>query len=388
MADHTLFLQETTSILTNLSQHKSDNKIIASDLNFGNCYCKFPLLPPKPLDTSAPELFSSFGAKQVIDIPTRTTETTTSLIDLIFVFNVDRVQCHGTLPSIADHDGTFICFHSTQQKQKVQTRTVYDYKNIDEQALIKYLNEINYHDLVFSKPVFQQAEAYSNILIKAREQFVSTKQITIRPCDQPWVNSYTRLLLRKKNKNYQLFKKDMSKLANAVSKSYSPELVTRLSDKKQKSYKRYRSAANESCKGNRRAKLAFFNSVNSTMHNCSISAKKKFSILTKLIRTQKVSSVPPIIENGEIITDSQQKANIFNNFFSDKATVSGNNDPVPPLITREDIISPITQFNTSPFEHGHIICNIKKSNNSYCGIPGKFLALIATPVAFQLYKVC
>ena len=179
----------------------------------------------------------------------------------------------------------------------------------------------------------------------------------------------------------------MSKYTNAVSKNYEQEIVTRLSDKKQKSYKKYRSASNESCKGNRRAKLAFYNSVNSTMHSSSISAKKKFSILTKLIRTQKISSVPPIIENGEVITDSQEKANIFNNFFSEKATVSGNNDPVPPLIQRDDIITPITQFNTSPFELGHIIRNIKKSNNSYCGIPGKFLSIIATPVAFQLYKV-
>ena len=66
-------------------------------------------------------------------------------------------------------------------------------------ALIKYLNEINYTNLVFSKPVSQQAEAYSDILIRAREHFVPTKQITIRPCDQPWVNSYTRLLLHKQN---------------------------------------------------------------------------------------------------------------------------------------------------------------------------------------------
>jgi hypothetical protein len=387
MADHTLFINEATSILTNLSQHRSDNKIIASDLNFGNCYCKFPVLPPKPLDNSAPELFSSFGAKQVIDIPTRLTETTTSLIDLIFVFNVDKVQCHGTLPSIADHEGTFICFHSTQQKPKIQTRTVYDYKNIDEVGLIRYLNEINYNDLVFSKPVSQQAKAYSDVLIKAREKFVLTKQITIRPCDQPWVSSYTRLLLPKKNKNYQLFKKDSSKLTNAVSRSHPPEIITRLTDKKQKSYKSYRSAANESCKANRRAKLAFFNSFNSTMHNGSISAKKKISILTKLIRTQKISTVPPIIENGEVITDSQEKANIFNNFFSQKATVSGNGDLVPPLLQKEDITSPINQFNTSPFELGHIIRNIKKSNNSYCGIPGKFLSIVATPVAFQLYKV-
>ena len=164
----------------------------------------------------------------------------------------------------------------------------------------------------------QQAEAYSDILIRARELFVPTKQITIRPCDQPWVNSYTRLLLRKKNRNYHIFKRDSCKLTNAISKDSSPELVTRLSDKKQSSYKSYRSAANESCKGNRRAKLAFYNSVNATMQSSNISAKKKFSILTKLMRTQKVSSVPPIIENGEIITDSQEKANIFNNFFCRK----------------------------------------------------------------------
>ena len=65
----------------------------------------------------------------------------------------------------------------------------------------------------------------------------------------------------------------MSKYTNAVSKNYEQEIVTRLSDKKQKSYKKYRSASNESCKGNRRAKLAFYNSVNPTMHSASISAK-------------------------------------------------------------------------------------------------------------------
>ena len=190
---------------------------------------------------------------------------------------MDKIQCHGTLPSIADHEGTFVCFHSSQQKTSTQTKIAFDYKNIDEIGLIKYLNEIDYETIVFSKPVSQQAEAYSDILIRARELFVPTKQITIRPCDQPWVNSYTRLLLRKKNRNYHIFKRDSCKLTNAISKDSSPELVTRLSDKKQSSYKSYRSAANESCKGNRRAKLAFYNSVNATMQSANISAKKKNS---------------------------------------------------------------------------------------------------------------
>ena len=97
------FLQESEIILNNLQNHKSDVKIIASDLNFGNIYCKSPLLDHKPLDQTAPELFSSYGMQQLIDIPTRVREHTISLVDLFFVSTIDNVKAHGTLPAIADH---------------------------------------------------------------------------------------------------------------------------------------------------------------------------------------------------------------------------------------------------------------------------------------------
>ena len=166
-----------------------------------------------------------------------------------------------------------------------------------------------------------------------------------------------------------------------------PHLVTRLKAKADKAHEVYRTSSNESTKANRRAKLAFYNTVNQTMHNSQISAKKKFSILSRLLKTQKVSSVPPIIENGEVVTDAQAKCNLFNNFFSSKATVPGNDDPVPYLEPRTDIKEPLSNFNTSPFKLADILRNIKKSNFSHCGIPGHFLALVATPVSFQLYKV-
>ena len=72
--NHIDFLNEAEIILNNLSNHKANIKIIASDLNFGNIYCKSPILPPKPLDSSAPDLFASHGFIQLIDIPTRVTE--------------------------------------------------------------------------------------------------------------------------------------------------------------------------------------------------------------------------------------------------------------------------------------------------------------------------
>ena len=56
----------------------------------------------------------------------------------------------------------------------------------------------------------------------------------------------------------------------------SEELVTRLTDKKNHASKRARSSYNESTKANLRANNAFFNTVNATMSNYEISAKKSF----------------------------------------------------------------------------------------------------------------
>ena len=101
-----------------MNNYKEANyKIISSDLNFGNCYCKNPILNPKPLDSDAPDLFSSYGFQQLIDIPTRTTETSLSLIDLFFIVNPENVICHGTLPRIADHDGIIVSFNIKSKKQ-------------------------------------------------------------------------------------------------------------------------------------------------------------------------------------------------------------------------------------------------------------------------------
>lgn len=126
------FLSETESMLCRLDSHRAHTKLILSDLNFGNVYCKFPILSPKPLDAAAPELFTSHNLQQLIDIPTRLTANTTSLIDLIFTNNVDNIQCQGTLPPIADHEGVFVNFHCIQAKESVVKKCVFDFKQIDE----------------------------------------------------------------------------------------------------------------------------------------------------------------------------------------------------------------------------------------------------------------
>ena len=370
----TLFLQEMEKILLSMSQHKSDNFVLASDLNFGNVYCKFPILDPKPLDNTAPELFKSFGLNQMIDIPTRISGNCTSLIDLIFCRIIDNIQAHGTLPPLADHEGTFIAFHCIIEKSKPVTKTIFDYKSIDEGALIQYIKNINFDLQVFSRPATEQAEAITEVLTEAFNKFIPRKTVTVRPSDQPWVNSYTRLLLRKKNRNYQFYKKVNSHYLNSISgNDFSAKIVTRLGSKRSKAENAYKLSNFESNNANRRAKQTFFNTITATMHNHNISSKKKFCILSKLMKNNKISHIPPIIEDEKIVTDPKQKANIFNNFFASKSSVQGADDPTPVLPQKDDIFEKLSAKNTSPIEIAKLCRDIKNLIHHIVVFPESFL---------------
>ena len=69
-----------------------------------------------------------------------------------------------------------------------------------------------------------------------------------------------RYVLQRNNISYHLFKKINSDYLNVLNQQNPrPELVTRLLNKKNNAHLKAREAANESCKANRRAKTAYYN---------------------------------------------------------------------------------------------------------------------------------
>ena len=71
--------------------------------------------------------------------------------------DTDLVNCHGTLPKIADHDGVVVSYNIKTEKIKQKTKVIYDYKNADIAALIAHIKSINFEEAVFSHPIKQQA---------------------------------------------------------------------------------------------------------------------------------------------------------------------------------------------------------------------------------------
>ena len=182
----------------------------------------------------------------------------------------------------------------------------------------------------------------------------------IKVNDPPWCNTYTRLLLRKKNRNYCIFRKSATNLENALKDhSNNSELITKLRKRKEKTQNNSKIASKESLKANRRVKNNFYNSVNQTMNNPEIASKKKFSILIKLMNSQKYSTIPPLIENENIINNPGEKSNLFNNHFASKSTVPNFDDKIPEL-PRKTEIPCIDKVNTSPIEVAKTLRCLKK----------------------------
>ena len=107
------------------------------------------------------------------------------------------------------------------------------------------------------------------------------------------------------------------------------------------------------------------------MNNPHISAKKKYGILTKLIKSQKVSSIPPLIENNKTIANPKQRSELLNKHFANKSTLPGLTD-APPILDKIEVMSDWSKINTSPIELSKIIRSMTKSNQSSCGVPGFF----------------
>ena len=105
---------------------------------------------------------------------------------------------------------------------------------IESIVQMNYIKNYNFENVFKSKPE-DQAQIYSEVLIEAFQTFVPTQIITIRQNIPPWCNTYTRLLMRKKNRNYHICRKAANKYEKMKQLgSTKEEVLTRLRKTKEK----------------------------------------------------------------------------------------------------------------------------------------------------------
>ena len=91
------------------------------------------------------------------------------------------------------------------------------------------------------------------------------------------------------------------------------------------------------------AKDNSFASLGQRLSNHAIGIKTYWSTLNKIINKKKATNIPPLLENGLFVTNFQNKAEIFNNYFVQQCSLNMNDSILPrSYITRCNNLNAIT----------------------------------------------
>ena len=134
--------------------------------------------------------------------------------------------------------------------------------------------------------------------------------ITVRNKDALWMTPEIKKMILDKAKIYRRYVK---KGRNACDYELLQDIILRCKTK-----------INE-------AKFLYYNNLSSSLTSPNIGPKKYWSILHQFLNKRKIPNIPPIDHNNSIITDTSQKANIFNTFFAKQCSLLQTDSVIPEL---------------------------------------------------------
>ena len=367
--DKTTFLQNLSTTIDTIRQENFYMTVWFGDLNAGNNYEFFGSCNAKAIDYETAEIFEGNCYTQIIDLPTRFSHQSRSLIDVIYLDRFDIVSKASVSSAVSDHACIAVSFEllSKRPKKKVQEKFQFDKMTNENWSDLKsYLCDFKSFDTWSSD---EHAEALTSYLVNGISKFVPKTTFTPKQLNIPWTSAQVRRTLRKKNRLYKCYRtvSNQYNLLRPEDRNYMTMQI-RVSQ----TYEKFRQASKTYKNESRRAKNSYFNSLKSVWSNPGISAKKKFDLLKKLTNTSKTNIIPPLIEDGKIINDPQEQAEIFNKYFTGKSNVTNPHDE-PPILDNFVTNDVFDNLDTSHWELGPIIKSLKSSNYSPCGIPARFI---------------
>ena len=191
------------------------------------------------LGTKLYDLVNNNNLFQLIDEPTRITETCQSLLDLIITDSPGHFSDWGTEPSVADHMLVYGTLHIHIDSGRCFTRYIWHYKNADFEGLNRELNNIDWEGSFHNLPDLQKATRYLTVNIKAvAMKYIPYKRIKINPKDKPWMTSYIKYLIRIRNRYSRMFRRTKSHHHRLLRNQYRNLVKREIQDCKLKYYQR------------------------------------------------------------------------------------------------------------------------------------------------------
>ena len=309
-----------------------------------------------------------FGLKNLITDPTRVTESSKTLIDIIVSTIPQKSICSGTYdPCISDHNLVYTVVDLKTPKPKPFIKIIHNYKDVDINALQQDFEYIPWSVLETFEDIDDVVWSWNTLYNEVIQSHIKTRKFKVRAESNPWM---TGKLRKEMNKRYRLLQK------------------AKKTQKGSLEWQQYKSARNMCTKMLRNAESKFWKDKFE-----SSSSTKEFWYLVKKFQGKSThKKIGPLKDkNGSLVLKDSEKANVLNTYFAnigeelskdlDKSNVN------PSLISR--VTPSIQKFEISKDQFDTCFKHSCKTNKA-CGadkIKGKDMKLVENHIKSSLFYI-
>lgn len=169
--------------------------VITGDLN-----CD--LLKPRSREAVALyDLCSSVNLTQLIQEPTRVTETSSTLIDVMMTSNIGFVEESGVLQShISDHYLVYATFKLKLPKLIPHFVKVRSYRKYESHRFLSDLEQVPWHDIALIDDANEMLDQFNNSFLEVLEWHAPVKTVKIKHRRCPFVDSQIKECMRDRDR--------------------------------------------------------------------------------------------------------------------------------------------------------------------------------------------
>ena len=239
------------------------------------------------------ELCKARGLNQLVDEPTRITETSSTLIDLILSNSDHAKDCEVHDIGLSDH--CFICIKRGQVKIERRPKFVESrsFKNFSQEVFLERLGNLDWSNVMQALDVDAAAEAFNQNVLNVLNVIAPVTRKRVRESSPQWITE---------------------ELLNSIKlRDYLKKVASR--SKNEDDWVKFKQQRNYVINLKNRLKKQHFQNV---IDENSDNSKKLWKTLNSLIPNDKRCNTVPhfLTDNGKEITDKKEIAETFNKFFS------------------------------------------------------------------------
>ena len=199
-----------------------EDPILTGDFNVN-------MLNPDSLDFKnlSDSLIEPFDLKQIIDKPTRITDKSKTLIDLLFVKDLDKVKTFGLCDAsgVSDHFFIYMAYNIKKPKFKKITVTRRDFRNFNVHSFQLAAEVANWENIYAVDDLNDKVTILENTINDLLDTFAPYKTFKItKPNSTPWLTPEIKQIMNKRDMfkhNFNLtgnkpFLKNYKELRNKV----------------------------------------------------------------------------------------------------------------------------------------------------------------------------